>query len=196
MVGGGPHPKCENWIIFFQNILTKAWDIYSFMLFPQYFCLSIDVQMLGQRMCQKGLKMSQKRGLGDVRRADKCTSASEVSGVEPSLSLATSSAIAQRAWPSFRPQSIITLDSITLIIIILILMILIPIILVLITLILIILVLIILILIILIPMTLILILKIPILIIPILTLIVQSTEHQPANNHHPHPCCYNHPSKR
>ena len=118
MVGGGPYPKCENWIIFFQNILTKAWDIYSFMLFPQYFCLSIDVQMLGQRMCQKGLKMSQKRGLGDVRRADKCTSASEVSGVEPSLSLATTSAIAQRAWPSFRPQSIITLDSITLIIII------------------------------------------------------------------------------
>ena len=88
------------------------------MWFPQYFCLSIDAQMLGQRMSQKGLKMSQKRGLGDVRRADKCTSASEVSGVEPSLSLATSSAIAQRAWPSFRPQSIITLDSITLIIII------------------------------------------------------------------------------
>ena len=59
-----------------------------------------------------------KKGVGDVRRADKCTSASEVSGVEPSVSLATSSAIAQRAWPSFRPQSIITLDSITLIIII------------------------------------------------------------------------------
>ena len=151
--------------------------------------------------------------MADVRTAGRGSGASEVSGVEWSLSLATSLAIAHWAWPSFRPQSIITLDSITLIIIILFLIIIIlilitlimiilfliilsPIILVLITLILIILVLIILILMILIQMTLVLIPIIPILIIPILTLIVQSTEHQPANNHHPHPCCYNHPSKR
>ena len=167
------HQKCN---VRKLKVANLSWENAIIM------CLSTHIQKLGQRVSQNEVcKCPKKRVMADVLTTGRYW-ASEVSGVEPSLSLATSSAIAHWAWPSFRPQSIIALDSITLIIISLFLIILIPIILV------------VIILIILILMTLILILIIPILII--LTLIIQSTEHQPANNHHPHPCCYNHPSKR
>ena len=65
------------------------------MWFLQHLCLSADVQKLGQQVSRNedGKCLKRKRGMADVRTTGSA-GASEVSGVESSLSLATSSAIA------------------------------------------------------------------------------------------------------